>query len=272
MHLCISLARLDLLSVTFYTTSEMIKHQMGSESVNHRDVATHVKGLKKSRFYRSSEVTGPNPDIQTVIDLRTKKDQLRYIPPLAKATRIHRVPFVGRKAGLSILANLPLNTLMKFIKSKGSEVIVGEFFFSSPDNLVQLYVLMAENAAEELRRITEILADPSSGRVLVHCVAGKDRTGICVALFARLCGAQVEDIAFDYSLSQENLSLAMKSGLLNQVDPTLHSSLLSPSPWETMVAFLRTLETRYGSTRAFFESKLGIHPDLLDAVIENLKD
>jgi protein-tyrosine phosphatase len=42
-----------------------------------------------------------------------------------------------------------------------------------------------------------------AGGVLVHCAAGKDRTGVHVALALRVAGVGVDDIAADYALSPD---------------------------------------------------------------------
>jgi protein-tyrosine phosphatase len=45
------------------------------------------------------------------------------------------------------------------------------------------------------------IADSESAPILVHCHAGKDRTGVVVALALRLAGVGLDAIADDYALS-----------------------------------------------------------------------
>src|SRR5262249_60275632 len=59
------------------------------------------------------------------------------------------------------------------------------------------------------RRITRIasgVARAPSGGIVVHCHAGKDRTGVVVALLLALAGVSDETIAQDYALSGRNLA------------------------------------------------------------------
>lgn len=49
------------------------------------------------------------------------------------------------------------------------------------------------------------IADAATGGVLVHCHAGKDRTGIVVALLLSLVGVSEDDIADDYARTAVNL-------------------------------------------------------------------
>jgi protein-tyrosine phosphatase len=50
------------------------------------------------------------------------------------------------------------------------------------------------------------IADAPSAPVLVHCHAGKDRTGVIIALVLRLAGVSVDAIADDYAISGVQLA------------------------------------------------------------------
>jgi protein-tyrosine phosphatase len=50
------------------------------------------------------------------------------------------------------------------------------------------------------------IADAPSAPILVHCHAGKDRTGVVVALVLRLAGVSVDAIADDYAISGVQLA------------------------------------------------------------------
>jgi protein tyrosine/serine phosphatase len=58
---------------------------------------------------------------------------------------------------------------------------------------------------EGVARIVAAVADAPEGGVLVHCHAGKDRTGLVVALMLSLVGVSDDDIADDYALTALNL-------------------------------------------------------------------
>src|SRR5207253_11222368 len=63
------------------------------------------------------------------------------------------------------------------------------------------YVRMLELLASNFARAIETVADAPDGCVVVHCFAGKDRTGLTCAMLLRLAGVGAEDIAEDYGLS-----------------------------------------------------------------------
>jgi protein-tyrosine phosphatase len=69
------------------------------------------------------------------------------------------------------------------------------------ESLVALYSVLLEDAAHMLVDLVGEVAD-ADGPVLVHCAAGKDRTGVGVALILRLLGVSHDDVIADYLLSE----------------------------------------------------------------------
>lgn len=56
------------------------------------------------------------------------------------------------------------------------------------------------------RRIFEHLRDRPGEACLVHCTAGKDRTGVLVALVLKLVGVEDRVIAEEYALTELGLA------------------------------------------------------------------
>ncbi len=96
----------------------------------------------------------------------------------------------------------------------------------------------------------------AEGATLVHCAAGKDRTGTVVALALCLVGADREAIIADYAASSERVPqivdrlLASKTYAANLRDRPLSSHLTHA---ETMRVLLDHVDTRYGGVRALAE-------------------
>lgn len=65
---------------------------------------------------------------------------------------------------------------------------------------------MLESRAAELVKVMTFLADPAALPALVHCTAGKDRTGMVVALALSVARVPDETIADDYALSATYLT------------------------------------------------------------------
>lgn len=69
------------------------------------------------------------------------------------------------------------------------------------ETLTTLYRVVLEDAAHLLVDLVHEVAD-ADGPVLVHCAAGKDRTGVGVALVLRLLGVTHDDVMADYLLTE----------------------------------------------------------------------
>jgi protein-tyrosine phosphatase len=67
------------------------------------------------------------------------------------------------------------------------------------------YAPHLERFPERSARVLAAIADAPPGGVLVHCVGGRDRTGMIAMLLLALAGADAETIAADYALSTERL-------------------------------------------------------------------
>lgn len=69
-----------------------------------------------------------------------------------------------------------------------------------PESLKDLYLLMLQTSAPYLVDVVDEIAR-ADGPTLVHCAAGKDRTGVSVALTLSLLGVGRADVVDDYLLT-----------------------------------------------------------------------
>jgi protein-tyrosine phosphatase len=96
----------------------------------------------------------------------------------------------------------------------------------------------------------------AKGAALVHCAAGKDRTGTVVALALMLAGADPEAVVADYAASGERMQaivdrlMATVTYADNLRGRPLSSHMTYP---ETMQAFLDYVETEYGTVEVLME-------------------
>jgi protein tyrosine/serine phosphatase len=93
------------------------------------------------------------------------------------------------------------------------------------------------------------VAGAGPGGVLVHCFAGKDRTGLVAALLLRLAGVSVRDVAADYALSEENLRELSKPWIERAEDELERERRrrTASAPASAMETVLRKLDERGGA-------------------------
>ena len=129
------------------------------------------------------------------------------------------------------------------------------FLPGSDFSMADVYIDWLENAQENILAVfTALASEAPKGKVLFHCTAGKDRTGLVAALLLGLAGASTEAIAENYALTGENLQSAQElliqaSGLEN-CPPELRGILLG-CEHSSMEKTLKHLETKYGGGQAY---------------------
>jgi hypothetical protein len=74
-----------------------------------------------------------------------------------------------------------------------------------PEGFVEAYRTILDAAAGPYATILSHLASPEPTPLLVHCTAGKDRTGVICAIILALCGVDDHIIAEEYSLTEIGL-------------------------------------------------------------------
>ena len=125
---------------------------------------------------------------------------------------------------------------------------------AKPDALGQYVVFYdwaLEHRAPAIARALGAVASAPPGAVVVHCVGGKDRTGLVAALLLRLCGVSLEDVDADYTLTEERLR------------PRLGEVATAPSG--AMATVLDGLEQRHGSVEAYLVAS-GLAPEAVQAL------
>lgn len=139
--------------------------------------------------------------------------------------------------------------------------------------LGDLYVsMLGQGAASfaELARLVAAATDDPPTAVLVHCTAGKDRTGVAVALLLDSVGADRAAVVADYSSSAANLAgpwadrmRAMVTGMGVPLTPPV-DALLTGTPPEAIEQALAWVD-EHGGSAAYLRSG-GLTEDELAAL------
>lgn len=123
--------------------------------------------------------------------------------------------------------------------------------------LQNVYVVMLDQNAAIFAEIIRLAAEPANLPLLIHCTAGKDRTGLAVALLLLALGVPEETVIADYTLSNhafDVLAGRMRPEMerlyaLGFDDAQLRPFLLAQA--ETLAGALAHLRRRYGSVEAY---------------------
>lgn len=123
------------------------------------------------------------------------------------------------------------------------------------------------------------LADPA-GPSLLHCVAGKDRTGLACALTHHALGVHPDDALADYLLTNDAIDVdervrvngeAMRERYGSGMDDNAVRALISVAP-EYLGAALAAIREHHGTIDAYLEEVLGVDPAQRSAIRTALLD
>lgn len=120
--------------------------------------------------------------IRTIIDLRN--DEERSVLPPSPLTCVH-VP-LDDSADTAMWDRIKADDL---------------------DGAPLYYPIFLERKAERCAAAVRAVAQAEPGGVLVHCAAGRDRTGLVSMLLLLLAGVLPEEIIADYELSNQRIAL-----------------------------------------------------------------
>jgi len=130
-----------------------------------------------------------------------------------------------------------------------------------------------DRRAENIAAMARAVANAAPGGVLIHCLAGKDRTGIAVALLLALVGVSDADIAADYALSEMSLAAELQAALAAAPDDETRARIVRSydARPETMLATLAHLQARHGGAKAYF-TRAGLAEAEVDRIGARLLD
>lgn len=202
--------------------------------------------------------------IDTVVDLRG--DDERAAHPCRRSTNFSaRVMFApGNTAGLA--------PHLAAAKANITAEVARERMIATYEGMPYRPVLV-----ESLKLYLAALAEYDSPS-LVHCVAGKDRTGFAVALVHRLLGVHEDDVMADYLLTNvagridervEQGARVIRANYGAEIKDDAIRTLMMVSPAYLDAAFAAMRE-RHGSLAQYAEDVLGMTPEMQDAMRDRL--
>lgn len=179
--------------------------------------------------------------LRTIVDLREDVELVKLPPSVYPGdVEVHRHPLYRER------------------------IVLGEV-----DDLGVLYTQILERCTDTVTGALELLAAPGALPALVHCSAGKDRTGLIIGLLLAALGVPDEIIAEDYRVTElaytgEYRERMIREGLALGARATRIEHLMG-SPAETMRGALDGLRSRHGSVENYLLGG-GLRPESLAAL------
>lgn len=135
--------------------------------------------------------------------------------------------------------------------------------------MYERYLVMLANRQDAMRDIFTAIADAEGG-VLIHCFAGKDRTGLVAALMLDLADVAREEIAADFG--QTDLQLAVQyERWIDQTAPERQDEMRDElrCPPERILGVLDFVDATWGGVARYLETS-GVSAENIHRLSERL--
>ena len=240
---------------------------------NFRDVAgpgypvTPAGAMARGIVFRSAAISAMGGDVDvletlgvtTIVDLRTEMEVSQQPDvPVPGATNV-QVDILQGKSSAATLMNSGI-------------VSVDEARAEMAQTYEQFILGDAERTAFG-RAITAVAG--STGASIVHCTAGKDRTGWTSAILQLLVGVSHEDVVADYMISQKNtadlteaIMQYVRVKMPHQADAIQELMGVEEA---NMRRSLAALEKEFGDIRRYLVEGAGMDGDAVDALGTRLR-
>jgi protein-tyrosine phosphatase len=231
-------------------------------------LATPHGSLRPNRLFRSGTLVGLSDagrttiaalGITDVVDLRSHLDLGgNDRPDVGPGVRIHAVPVCTDPTGShpvgAAIRSRDRDRLDQAILDRAAVI----------DWMCQGYVRLALEETDSFSRVLRTIAHAEGG-VIVHCAAGKDRTGWGVAVTLLAVGADVDAIADEFLLSNAGPPAA-------EVDPATAEMMepLTGVRAEYLQAGLDAIATRWSSIDHYLEDALHVDDELREQLVAAL--
>jgi protein-tyrosine phosphatase len=173
--------------------------------------------------------------VRTIIDLRPSWEA-------QEAPSAFVEPTAGPDA--PIYLNLPLE---KYYPHVGALI-------QKAQTRAEAYCIVLDHYPDAVAEIMRTIANAPPGSVVIHCHAGKDRTGIVSALLLSLAGVPDETIAADYAVSQTRLRPLYEKRVTEPSDEEDLGFWSRPTATaDVMRVMLAHVEGTYGGVRQYLE-------------------
>jgi protein-tyrosine phosphatase len=192
-----------------------------------------------------------------IVDLRWP-EEVAADPPRSVDVEVVQVSVLGESLDRSMAFIHELDANLDDVEDVG-------------DHYAWSYVQFLERHPDRFARALTAVVEVD-GPVVIHCMGGKDRTGLVAALLLRLAGVATDTIGHDYAMSGPNLAAALAPWI--EQAPTAvtrrRRALLSQTPAAAMHRVIEAIEARH-DTVAGYLAAAGLSPAQIEQLQRRLR-
>ncbi len=149
------------------------------------------------RYFRSDNLATLTHDdfrilsdlgISRVFDLRRDQERQESVTTLPFDSKIE-------------IVEVPINSHIIGFEDALGAIFEGKVARITANDMAEMYKDIIANHLNEIQEVVCAILSHDADSVLVHCTAGKDRTGLTVAMVQFALGVSSDDVIYDYLLS-----------------------------------------------------------------------
>ena len=265
------------------THASEVRHLPLEGASNFRDFGgyeTRSGRVVTGRLFRSDRLS-----LLTSADFdKLNKLNLRWVIDLRRSSELERDPTRWQGSDGPELWHLPLieddsgrRNALQLIADDPAKRNSAEAAIQVMADMYRDLVNMPFSRGQYAAMFNRMAAEGSPGLV-VHCSAGKDRTGIVVALIQLALGVTEDQVIEDFMLTDRyydgaRLMHERSSQLMEHEEVDLSEAALLPVftiHREYLQAALDEIDSAWGGTENYFRKGLGLTPDVIPALQEQL--
>lgn len=240
---------------------------------NFRDLGGYATAdgatVARGRLYRSQHVGAP-----TETDLETlRRIGIRYVCDLRGTRERQSRPSRWPKGATPQERHLNIGVDVRAGAEKLVEILIADPTAAGVRRMMEVNYSLLPNAFADggLGLFLDDLLEGDKFPAVVHCTAGKDRTGFVSAVLLLTLGVPMETVRHDYMLTEQLLDLtdmmANSAGYLKAVigeqlepDDAMLRMLCGVSP-DYLTSAIDTINQDYGSVEGYLEQTAGFGPE-----------
>ena len=241
-------------------------------AVNFRDVGGYKtkdgRYVRWGRVYRAGQLANLSPEDHELLqklqlkrscDLRLDEELEEAPDNLPDGVKLDHMPVKSEETRSEQIRRL--------LRAQGH---MDEFMLSAYKNVI------VDGNPTVFARFFQLIADEKNLPLVIHCTAGKDRTGVAIAMLLSMLGVPDDVIAADYSLSNIYFDTYVELGAdaiksLGRIGLNVQTMLpLFTANPDVILKTLEHIRSKYGSVEHYLIDMGGLNDETLAKVKETM--